>query len=96
VSSLAAVYLIVDGISELLLSSRLDESEGRAWMLGDALLSIALGVSMWVGWPLSGLRALGILVGVRLAAAGAVALRVEQGLRRLGAGLATLRSRLGD
>jgi uncharacterized membrane protein HdeD (DUF308 family) len=96
VSSLVAVYLIVDGISELLFSSRLDESEGRAWMLGDALLSIALGVSMWVGWPLSGLRALGILIGVRLASAGAVVLRVEQGLRRLSAGVATLRSRLGD
>ena len=96
VSSLVAVYMIVDGLSELLFSSRLDDSEGRGWMLGDALLSIALGISMWVGWPLSGMRALGILIGVRLAAAGAVVLRVEQGLRRLGVGVATLRSRVGD
>jgi uncharacterized membrane protein HdeD (DUF308 family) len=85
--------MVVDGISALLFSFRLDESEGRAWMLGDALLSVTLGVSMWVGWPLSGLRALGILIGVKLASAGAVLLRVEQAMRRLGAGVAALRSR---
>jgi len=65
-------------------------------MLGDALLSVALGVSMWVGWPLSGLRALGILIGVKLASAGAVLLRVEQAMRRLGTGVAALRSRAGS
>ena len=96
VSSLVAAYMVVDGISALLFSARLEENEGRAWMWGDALLSIALGVSMWVGWPLSGLRALGILIGVKLASAGAVLLRVEQGMRRLGAGVAALRSRAGD
>jgi uncharacterized membrane protein HdeD (DUF308 family) len=95
VSSLVAVYMVVDGISALLFSLRLDESEGRAWMLGDALLSVGLGVSMWVGWPLSGLRALGILIGVKLASAGAVLLRVEQAMRRLGAGVAALRSPAG-
>jgi uncharacterized membrane protein HdeD (DUF308 family) len=95
VSSLVAAYMVVDGISALLFSARLDENEGRGWMWGDALLSIALGVSMWVGWPLSGLRALGILIGVKLASAGAVLLRVEQSMRRLGAGVAALRSRAG-
>jgi uncharacterized membrane protein HdeD (DUF308 family) len=94
VSSLVAAYMVVDGVSALLFSSRLREDEGRAWMWGDALLSIALGVSMWVGWPLSGLRALGVLVGVKLASAGAVVLRVERGMQRFGASVAALRSHL--
>jgi len=94
VSSLVAAYMIVDGGAALLFSSRLRDDEGRAWMWGDALLSIALGVSMWVGWPLSGLRALGVLVGAKLASAGAVLLRVERGMQRLGAGVAALRSRM--
>lgn len=95
VSSLVAVYMILDGASALLFSWRLRDEEGRGWMLGDALLSTALGLSMWVGWPLSGLRALGVLVGVKLVSAGAVLLRVEHGMQRLGAGVAALRSRLG-
>ncbi len=63
-------------------------------MWGDALLSIALGVSMWVGWPFSGLRALGILIGVKLASAGAVLLRVERGMQHLGSRVAGFRDSL--
>jgi len=94
VSSLLAAYMIVDGVSALLFSLRLREDEGRSWVWSDALISVALGLSMWVGWPLSGLRALGVIVGVKLASAGAVVLRVERGMRRLGAGIASLRSQM--
>jgi len=92
VSSLVAVYMILDGASALLFSWRLGDEEGHGWMLGDALLSTALGISMWVGWPLSGLRALRVLVGVKLVSAGVVLLRVERGMQRLRAGVAALRS----
>jgi len=92
VSSLVAVYMILDGLAELLFSSRLREEEGRNWVWGDALISVALGLSMWVGWPLSGLRALGVLVGLKLASAGAVVLQVGRGMRRLEAGIASWRA----
>ena len=82
--------------AERVVSARLRDEEGRAWMLGEALFSIALGVSMWVGWPLSGLRALGVLLGAKLVSAGAVLLRVERGMQRLGAGVAALRARVRD
>ena len=95
VSSLVAAYMIVAGASALLFSSRLDNHAGRTWVLGDAVVSIVLGVSMWAGWPLSGVRALGLLLGLKLASAGAVVLRVEQGMQRLGAGVAAFRGRLG-
>jgi uncharacterized membrane protein HdeD (DUF308 family) len=94
VSSIVAVYLLVDGGSELLFGARLDHDEGRAWMWGDALLSIALGVSMWAEWPLSGVRALGVIVGIKLLSAGVVLRRVEDRLERVGAGVATVRERL--
>jgi len=93
VSSLVAAYLVLDGIGELLFSGRLRDEEGRAWMWREAILSIVLGVSMWIGWPLSGLHALGVLVGVKLASAGAVLLRVERALGRVDAGVAALRER---
>jgi uncharacterized membrane protein HdeD (DUF308 family) len=94
-SSLVALYMILDGGSGILFASELGDDEERTWIRGDAWLSIALGVSMWVGWPLSGLRALGVLVGMKLVSAGAVVLRLERGMQRVGAGVAALRSRLG-
>lgn len=95
VSSLVALYMILDGGSGILFASELGDDEERTWIKGDAWLSIALGVSMWLGWPLSGLRALGVLVGMKLASAGAVVLRLEQRMQRAGAGVAAFRTRLG-
>jgi uncharacterized membrane protein HdeD (DUF308 family) len=95
-SALVAIYLVVDGVAGLLHAARLDVDAGRMWVLGDALLSIALGVSMWVGWPFSGLRALGLLLATKLVSAGAVVLRLERGMRRVGAAAATLRARFDD
>jgi uncharacterized membrane protein HdeD (DUF308 family) len=94
VSSIVAAYLVLDGGSALLFGAHLDDEDGRTWMWGDALLSIALGVSMWVGWPLSGVRALGVLVGIKLASAGVVLRQVEERLQRVGAGVAAVRERL--
>ncbi len=96
VSSLVALYMILDGGSGILFASDLGDDEERTWIRGDAWLSIALGVSMWMGWPLSGLRALGVLIGMKLVSAGAVVLRLERGMQRVGAGVTALRSRLGD
>ena len=57
VSSLVALYMILDGGSGILFASDLGDDEERTWLRGDAWLSIALGVSMWVGWPLGLARA---------------------------------------
>jgi len=92
-SALVAIYMVLDGVAGLLHAARLDVASGRRWVLGDALLSIALGVSMWAGWPLSGLRALGLLLAMKLVSAGAVVLRLERGMRRVGAATAALRAR---
>ena len=96
VASMVAAYMVLDGISALFFSGQLRDEEGRVWVWGDAILSVLLGASMWVGWPLSGLRALGILLGVKLASAGAVLLRVGRGMRRVGDVATTLRARLDD
>jgi len=96
VSSLVALYMILDGGSGILFASELGDDEERTWIRRDAWLSIALGVSMWMGWPLSGLRALGVLIGMKLVSAGAVVLRLERGMQRAGARVTALRSRLGD
>ena len=95
VTTLVSVYFVAAGISQLILGRRFAVEDGQGWVLGDALLSIALGVAMWVGWPISGVRALGLLVGIKLVSAGAVTLRVARALRRVGDGVGNLRARLG-
>ncbi len=94
VASIVAAYMVLDGIAAVVLSARLRDEEGRAWVWGDAILSVLLGVSMWIGWPLSGVRALGLLLGAKLASAGAVLLRVGRRIHRVGEGAAALRARL--
>jgi uncharacterized membrane protein HdeD (DUF308 family) len=93
VASLVAAYMVLDGISSLFFSGDLRDEEARAWVWGDAAVSVLLGASMWLGWPLSGVRALGVLLGAKLVSAGAVLLRVGRGMRRVGEVATTLRTR---
>jgi uncharacterized membrane protein HdeD (DUF308 family) len=95
VTTLVALYFMIGGISELIFGRRVPGEDGQGWVLGDALLSIALGVAMWTGWPISGVRALGLLVGIKLVSAGIVMVRVERALQRGGDRAANLRARLG-
>ena len=83
VTGVVAIYLVVEGVSQVLFALRLLPEDGWPWVLGDAVLSILLGAAMWVGWPVSGIRALGWMIGVKLVAAGAVMVRVEHTMLRL-------------
>ena len=96
VATLVAVYLVAGGVSQLIFGRRFAAEDGQGWVLGDALLSIGLGVAMWTGWPISGVRALGILVGIKLVSSGAVMVRVARALRRVGEGAGNLRARHGS
>jgi uncharacterized membrane protein HdeD (DUF308 family) len=89
-----AVYLVVDGASELLFALRLMPEDGWPWMVGSGALSILLGLSLWYGWPLGGIRGVGLLVGMKLVSAGGVVLRLERTMSRLGDRAAALRARL--
>ncbi len=94
VASIVAAYMALDGIATLVFATQADDEDGRRWMGGEALLSILLGASMWFGWPLSGVRALGVLLGAKLVSAGAVLLRVARGMGRVGQAARALRSRV--
>jgi uncharacterized membrane protein HdeD (DUF308 family) len=89
-----AVYFALDGVSEVFFGFRLMPEDGWPWVVGNGVLSILLGLSVWYGWPLGGVRALGLLVGLKLVSAGAVVLRVERTMTRLGERAAAVRARL--
>jgi uncharacterized membrane protein HdeD (DUF308 family) len=61
-----ALYLIFDGISELVAGLRLRPGGGSGWMLFGGIVSILLGMMIWGQFPLSGAWAIGILLGIKL------------------------------
>jgi uncharacterized membrane protein HdeD (DUF308 family) len=61
-----AAYFIVDGAFVVFFAFRLRPIKGWAWMLFGGVMSIVLGLLIWVQWPASGAWSIGILVGIYL------------------------------
>jgi uncharacterized membrane protein HdeD (DUF308 family) len=66
-----AALLIADGVVRSILARRLTPMPGRGWLLAGGIASVAVGILLLIGWPLTGLWALGILLGVNLIFSGA-------------------------
>ena len=61
-----ALYFILDGISEVVAGIKLRPGSGWGWMLFGGIVSIWLGIMIWGQFPLSGVWAIGILLGIKL------------------------------
>ena len=61
-----AMYLVLSGISEILMSFQFKPAKGWGWITISGILSLLLGVLIWNQFPLSGAWAIGILIGIRL------------------------------
>lgn len=63
-------YLLIDGISGALLAFQVKPAQGWGWMLFSAVMGLLLGLLLLREWPLSGLWAIGTLVGINLVFSG--------------------------
>ena len=63
-------YLMVDGIFGAVLAFKVRPEKGWGWMLFSAVMAVLLGILLLADWPLSGLWAIGTLVGIHLMFAG--------------------------
>ena len=63
---LLALYFVLDGISEIVAGVRLRPGSGWGWILFAGIVSILLGIMIWGQYPLSGMWAIGILLGIKL------------------------------
>jgi len=63
---LLAGYFIVDGFFELIAAFQLRSVSGWGWLLFSGIISILLGLMIWQQFPLSGLWAIGTLLGIKL------------------------------
>jgi uncharacterized membrane protein HdeD (DUF308 family) len=59
-------YLVVDGVSSGVLAFHVRPEKGWGWMFISAALGVILGFMLLKEWPLSGLWAIGTLVGINL------------------------------
>lgn len=61
-----ALYLIFSGIFEVMMAFQFRPVKGWGWALFSGILSMLFGIMIWNQFPLSGIWAVGILIGVRL------------------------------
>jgi uncharacterized membrane protein HdeD (DUF308 family) len=61
-----ALYFILDGIGEIAAGFQRRPGDGWGWLLFGGIVSIWLGMMIWGQFPLSGVWAIGILLGIKL------------------------------
>ena len=62
---LVAAVLLVGGIVRTVLSL-VERFDGWGWALLNGIVSLLLGVAIWRQWPLSGVRVIGLFVGIEM------------------------------
>ncbi len=70
VGMILIAFFLLDGVSRSILALQLKPMPGWGWQLFSGIISILLGILLWQGWPLSGMWAIGVLIGIRLLFAG--------------------------
>ena len=61
-----AAYLLAGGTMDILTALKLPAGEGKGWMLFNGIVALTLAILILAQWPVSGIWAVGIVVGVRL------------------------------
>jgi uncharacterized membrane protein HdeD (DUF308 family) len=80
--------LVMDGISGAILAFRVRPEKGWGWMLFSAAMGVVLGFLLLREWPLSGLWAIGTLVGINMIFAGISIISVGSAVRSVATRLA--------
>lgn len=61
-----AAMFIAKGVFQVILAFQIRPHSSWGWVLVAGLLAIAVGLMIWLSWPISGLWALGTLAGISL------------------------------
>ena len=77
-----AIYFVVEGIWKIVVSFSFRPAAGWLAVLGSGVVALLLGYLIWRQWPLSGLWAVGVLVGADLVATGLAMLLLALTVRR--------------
>jgi uncharacterized membrane protein HdeD (DUF308 family) len=78
-----AVYLLIEGVLEFILSFQLRPAPGAGWLLVDGIITLVLAVMIWRTWPSSAAWVVGTLVGISMIFSGFTRLMLSLAVRRL-------------
>ncbi len=78
---LAALF-VIEGVLNLMLYAKMRRLHGSSWVLIDGIITLLVGVMIYMQWPSSSVWAIGILVGVSLMISGATRIGMTLALRR--------------
>jgi len=80
-----ACFLLVYGVFALALAFRMKPLKGWGWVLTDAIVTILLGVLVWVHWPNGSMVIIGTLFGISIFISGITRLMVSLALKNAAA-----------
>jgi len=69
ITALMAMYFVVVGLVRII-SAIIQRTQGLGWAVASGVLSLLLGILLWSNWPLSGLYAIGLFIGIDLVMSG--------------------------
>ena len=78
---LLVVFFVADGLWKIVASFNYRHAPGWLWLAGSGVLSLVLGLLIWSQWPVSGLWAVGVLLGVNLLSTGAALVALAGSLK---------------
>jgi uncharacterized membrane protein HdeD (DUF308 family) len=79
---LLAAFLIVQGVFQIIFAWQLRPLSNWGWAMANGILSLVLGVLIWMEWPSSALWVLGLLVGIHLVFSGWALIMIGLSVRR--------------
>jgi uncharacterized membrane protein HdeD (DUF308 family) len=77
-----ATLFMVEGILDVVLFFKMRSIRGSSWVLVDGIITLLLGLLIYLQWPSSSVRAIGILVGVSLIISGVARVMLTLAVRK--------------
>jgi uncharacterized membrane protein HdeD (DUF308 family) len=78
-----AAFLLVYGVFALVLAFQMRPLSGWGWILFDAIVTILLGILIWVHWPSNSEWVVGTLIGISFIVSGVSRLMLSLSVRRV-------------
>jgi uncharacterized membrane protein HdeD (DUF308 family) len=83
IALLLAIFFVVEGIWKIIASFSYRPASGWLLLLVSGVIALVLGLLIWKQWPVSGLWAVGVLVGVDLLMTGISMVALASTIRRI-------------
>jgi len=77
------LYLLIEGVLEFVLWSRLRSVPGSGWLMVDGIITLVLAVMIWSTWPSSAVWVVGTLIGISMLFSGITRLMLSMAARRI-------------